>query len=123
MRRDRIEKIKKRIEVVVKKIQQLGKVNRPLTFRSPEKYPENKKPEQIKHSAAARYASIFAQVPENKELLHLPEQLSKLILSTESELKELVEATRGCYDSKSFSTIASNVSLTFTLLSLSWLKA
>lgn len=96
--------------MVVNKIQQLGKVNRPITFQSPEKYPDIKRPDKLKHTQA-RHVTVFAPNQENKELLHLPEQLSKLIYATENELKDLLEVTRTCYDSKSFSTLAANSDL------------
>jgi len=103
--------VKKRITVIVQKIQQLGRINKPIPFQSPEKYPEIKRPPPIVHNSASRHEAVFAPQPENKELLHLPEQLSKLIFTTDNELKELLEIARVCLDAKGFTTITSNSDL------------
>jgi hypothetical protein len=102
--------VKTRIESVVQKIQQLGQANRPISFQSPEKYPDVQRPEKIQHSFVNRHASVYTPVLENKEWVHLPEQLSAMITTTESELKEMLDITRHCFDSKTFSALTANVS-------------
>ena len=107
--------MKTRIEAIVQKIQQLGQVNRPISFQSPEKYPEIQRPEKLQHSYVNRHASVYTPVVENKEWVHLPEQLSHMVTAAESELKDMLEITRTCFDSKSFSALTTNVPLPLTL--------
>ena len=106
--------MKTRIEGIVQKIQQLGQINRPISFQSPEKYPDVQPPDKIQHSFVNRHASVYTPVLENKEWVHLPEQLGQMLTATEGELKDMLEITRHCFDSKTFSALTANVSSVFT---------
>eukprot|EP00826_Nyctotherus_ovalis_P054405 TRINITY_DN7122_c0_g1_i1.p1 TRINITY_DN7122_c0_g1~~TRINITY_DN7122_c0_g1_i1.p1 ORF type:complete len:450 (-),score=104.14 TRINITY_DN7122_c0_g1_i1:131-1480(-) len=90
------------------KIQQVGKMNKPLAFESLGRYPEVQRPEKLLHTHSTRHAVVFAPTEKAKELTHLPDQLAKITYSTENDLKELLEITKACFDREWFSTITSN---------------
>jgi hypothetical protein len=90
------------------KIQQVGKINKPLMFQSLGKYPEVQRSEKLIHTHSTRHAVVFGPTEKTKEFYHLPDQLSKITYSTENDLKELLEITKACFDREWFSTITSN---------------
>jgi len=90
------------------KLQQVGKMNKPLMFQSLGKYPEVQRPEKLIHTHSTRHAVVFAPTDKAKEFRHLPDQLSKITYSTDNDLKDLLEITKACFDREWFNVITSN---------------
>ena len=100
--------IKRRIETIIMKIQQIDKIDKPLVFESPGNYPEIKRPDKLIHTHTSRHAVVFAPLEKTKEFYHAPETLSKIVASTDSDLKELLDITKECFNREWFSKITSN---------------